>query len=115
MTVQPHSVRFHAPGEIDDRPFAVVSTYSEDTIPNPPCDNMDDALNIVLKHVEEFIHNDTENVDVRLGCLTADLGFKFNAHAFKILVDIHRTPMTHEYADYFYGQMVEFLNAHGVK
>lgn len=114
MTVQPHSVRFHAPGEIDDLPQHLVSTYTEDTIPNEPCEDFKLAQNIVLKHVQEFIDLDTEDLRIRVAALTCDLGIIPDVEGFAELIDTYKEPMAPAYADWWTDNLKTYIHAHGI-
>lgn len=109
MSAAPDSIRFHHPYEAEERPYRLVSLYTEDTVPNDPVTDMAQAMHIVLKHVTEFIANDTEDPFVRYCCLVADLGYKIPEEGFWALVDDYHETMTPEYADYYNETLRDYL------
>lgn len=114
MTAPDHQ-GYTRPGESDDLPVTLLSKYTDDTIPNPRCTNLDEAVSITLKHILEFIDADTEDPEVRYAALTVDLGFRPVGPEFWRLVDDYRAPCTPEYADRYETTLRDWLQQNGVK
>ena len=109
MTIQPDSIRFYHPNEADDRPRTLFSEYDDYTTPDGPYTVTDEAMHVVLRHIQEFVSADTEDPFVRYCCLVADLGYKVPEEGFWELVDAYDDPMTPAYAEHYNGLLRRYL------
>jgi hypothetical protein len=111
MTAQPDSIRFYHPHEVEDpKTVPVFSTYTEDTVPNPPFTDMDEAIQILLKHIVEFVNADTEDPNVRHCCLIADLGVWWDdVVGFCRLVDLYKEDMEPNAAEFYTELLRDYL------
>lgn len=109
MTVQPDSIRFYHPAEADDRPRTLVSLYDDYTDPDGPYTVTDEAMHVVLRHVQQFVEADTEDPFVRYCCLVADLGYRVDRDGFYNLMGAYDDPMTPAYAEHYNGLLRDYL------
>ncbi len=110
MSAAPDHLAFYHPDEDGPRGITLISEYMEDTIPNDPVTVEDEAASIVVKHVTEFIADDTGSPGVRASCLEADLGYEIDRPGFYELIDTYQDPMTPDQAEDWKNQLHDFLS-----
>ena len=109
MTIQPDELAFYHPHEADDGPVRLVSLYTDDTEPNEPVRDIEEAKSIVVKHVTEFVAADTEDPTVRWCCLVADLGYPVPEEVFWELADAYADVLPFEQAQDWKASLHEYL------
>lgn len=109
MTTTPDHIAFYHPYEEGDHPGTLLSEYDDYTTPDGPYTVTEEAMHVVLRHVQEFVAADTEDPFVRYCCLVADLGYKVPEEGFWELVDAYDDPMTPEYAEHYNGLLRDYL------
>lgn len=110
MTVQPDEIAFYHPGEDGDRPRTLVSVYNDYTDPDGPYTVVDEAMHVVLRHVQQFVAEDTEDPFVRYCCLVVDLGYRVDEDGFYELIDAYDEPMTPAHAEHWNGLLRDYLD-----
>lgn len=117
MTVQPDSVRFHAPGEVDDPTFTTWTPVVKDPTvlhPEPPKD-LRGAANVVLHHIAEWWAADDIDVRVAQALAIVDLGRPLKSSGFAQLAWDYAPEMPTPEAEAWRARLFQYLTGHGYK